>query len=74
MSKLDDILDSGLFTDSDGKPDYRTGKVRKQIKDLMLELIGEDSKFRKPEDDLDKGIQIGYDTLRAELREKVADL
>lgn len=39
MSRLDDILDGGLFTDYEGKPDYRTGKVKKQIKELVLMLL-----------------------------------
>lgn len=39
MSKLSDILDSGLFVDEEGNPDYRTGKVRRQVKDLILELL-----------------------------------
>lgn len=41
MSKLDDILDSGLFVDEEGQPDYRTGKVRLEIKELILGLIND---------------------------------
>lgn len=50
MSELTDILDSGLFVDEEGKPDYRTGKVRQQAKDLFLGLVKElnGGDWRKP--------------------------
>lgn len=43
MTKLNDILDSGLFIDIDGRPDYRTGKVRQQVKDLFKEIVNSSS-------------------------------
>lgn len=75
MSKLDDILNDLLRHDV--YIDWEKTKqpqAKKQIKALMLELVGKDSKFRKPDDEFDRGVQIGYDTLRAELRDKVEDL
>ena len=38
--------------------------------DLMA-LVGSHSKFREPEDELDRGVQIGYDTLRTEIIESI---
>lgn len=81
VSLLDDQLDEFGFQSKPGSTKGRMyssrfyhKELKMVIKNLMLELIGEDSKFRAPEDELDRGIQIGYDTLRAELREKVEDL
>lgn len=70
MSRLDDILDSGLFTDSDGKADYRTGKVKSQIKELYLELIGEDEPYEMN----NHGNINARNYLRALLRQKVESL
>lgn len=82
MSKLDDILDGGLFVDSEGKPDYRTGKVRQQVKALMLELVGDDEDedmFR--EDGFVSEARLNHyapivakNDWRAELRKKIEEL
>jgi hypothetical protein len=45
----------------------------KQIEKDILELIEIGGKFREPEDDLDRGVQIGYDTAKEELRLKLKE-
>jgi hypothetical protein len=69
MSRLNDILDSGLYTDSEGKADYRTGKVSKEVKALMLELIDNQEVIQIP-----SGRNYGHWVRRNDLREKVQDL
>jgi len=41
---------------------------------LLMDVIGGDSKFRKPEDELDRGVQIGYDACRVEIRQRLTEL
>jgi hypothetical protein len=71
MSKLTDILDSGLFIDSEAQPDYRTGNVRQEVKDLFLELIGEleYQETARTDDWIN-----GRNALRIQLKRKVEDL
>lgn len=38
---------------------------------LFLEMLNIGSKFREPEDELDRGVQIGYDTAKEELTTKI---
>lgn len=42
------------------------------IKELKNFASG--GKFRKPDNELDRGIQIGYDTHQAEIEERIAEL
>jgi hypothetical protein len=72
MSRLSEILDSGLFVDSDGQPDYRTGSVRQQIIDLFLEVIGEDYTTTTYGHD-ERALKIA-NQVKAQLRQKVREL
>lgn len=78
---IDEILDELGFQSKPGSTKGRMyssrfyhAELKQAIKDYIAkEIIGEDSKFRQPEDDLDRGIQIGYDTLRNEQRQRLEE-
>ena len=36
------------------------------IEEIVKEVLGEEARFRKSDDDLDRGVEIGYNTLLAE--------
>lgn len=81
MSKLDEIFDRELSTtirfqkgEAVGCTIYGLDRAKEQIKQLFLELVDYEARFRSPEDELDRGIQIGYDTLASEFRQKVEEL
>lgn len=78
--RLDEILEEYFFPEDVARNNSNDKYLiygAKAIKQLMVDefekIIGEDSKFREPEDDLDRGVQIGYDTLRNELRQKLEE-
>lgn len=71
---IDDLLNE-LTGNPDTAPVDQVAQAKSALYDFILkEVIGVGGKFREPEDELDRGIQIGYDTLRAELEEKLKEL
>lgn len=49
-------------------------EAKSELYSLLMDVIGGDSKFRKPEDELDRGVQIGYDACRVEIRQRLSEL
>lgn len=73
MSKLDDILDEPMsfIEGTTGNADVREN-MKRQIKDLIFELIGEDE---EPHRTMGPGMpRFQQDLLRRELRKKVEEL
>jgi hypothetical protein len=78
MSRLDDIIGKLVFT-SDADPELvnhhmPTIEAKQQIKDLMLELIGEDIGYGSATPDILVEAREAQNRLRADLRQKVEAL
>lgn len=76
MSKLDDILKQYRLSFGDGYPKEPLAKIEaeKQIKDLMLELIGEKVVIKENWNDEVRLILNSQNELRAILAKKVESL
>lgn len=71
MSKLDDILDLGDFTSNTGI--YPQERAKQQIKDLMLEIIGNEVEPNSVEGLL-RDVQLRNNALIKRLRKEVEQL
>lgn len=54
--------------------EHKIRDLKSNLYSLLMDVIGGDSKFRKPEDELDRGVQIGYDACRVEIRQRLTEL
>jgi len=78
MSKLDKILNAIDVYDDNSVPEHEVSKTKQKIKDLMLELIGEDEfaaipVYGRPGQPGDTE-KLGRDKLKAGLRQKIQEL
>lgn len=76
---IDEIIEAyiGSLWETLGSPKkYKEANTsfKSDIYSLLMDVIGGDSKFRKPEDELDRGVQIGYDACRVEIRQRLSEL
>lgn len=74
MSKLEEILEKLADADMSysGDSRYIVKHAKQQVKDLILELIGEDKK--QTPDDQETWLVQGYNEAKEELRKKAAEL